>query len=243
MATYLIDFENVGSDGLNGVEQLTEKDTVVIFYSTNSNRISIEMHRIICKSSAVFEYQEITVGGRNALDFQLSTYLGFLLSQNNNDTFFIISKDHGFEHVIKFWTNMMPQYNLSTEIIRQNMICLPVEKIETTEENMHLPPDSDISEDTQNCESVINDTICESQDSLNDVAKVIISLDNIVSKTNLQKQLKSELGNEQGVCIYKYINHNLENKTKQDFHKNLVAQFGQKNGSAVYNKLKKLVRK
>ena len=34
--TYLIDFENVGSDGLAGVTALTAEDRVIIFYSANS---------------------------------------------------------------------------------------------------------------------------------------------------------------------------------------------------------------
>ena len=33
---YLIDFENVGSDGLNGVLSLSEEDMVVLFYSVKS---------------------------------------------------------------------------------------------------------------------------------------------------------------------------------------------------------------
>ena len=35
MAYYLIDFENVKSRGMEGVELLAEEDTVCIFYSDN----------------------------------------------------------------------------------------------------------------------------------------------------------------------------------------------------------------
>ena len=37
MAYYLIDFENVKSRGMEGVELLTEEDTVCIFYSDNAD--------------------------------------------------------------------------------------------------------------------------------------------------------------------------------------------------------------
>ena len=36
MAIYLIDFENVHSDGLKGIEQLDRKDECYIFYSEHA---------------------------------------------------------------------------------------------------------------------------------------------------------------------------------------------------------------
>ena len=38
MATYMIDYENVKTGGLNGISRLTEADRVIIFYSENANR-------------------------------------------------------------------------------------------------------------------------------------------------------------------------------------------------------------
>ena len=40
MAYYLIDFENVKSRGMEGVELLTEEDTVCIFYSDNADSMT-----------------------------------------------------------------------------------------------------------------------------------------------------------------------------------------------------------
>lgn len=41
MAYYLIDFENVKSRGMEGVELLAEEDTVCIFYSDNADSMTL----------------------------------------------------------------------------------------------------------------------------------------------------------------------------------------------------------
>ena len=99
---YLIDFENVGSEGLAGVAGLTEEDMVVLFYSIKSDKIAIRTHIQIGKSPAVFEYAEVTVGGKNALDHQLATYLGFLVAKDEAQKYYIVSRDNGYQYIAKF---------------------------------------------------------------------------------------------------------------------------------------------
>jgi hypothetical protein len=104
MKIYLIDFENVHSEGMQGVDNLTEEDEVVIFYSQNADSISFDvLHKLMfCK--AKLNYFKIRRGGKNALDFQLSTYLGYRTLTNPQAEFYIISKDAGFDFVIDFWS-------------------------------------------------------------------------------------------------------------------------------------------
>ena len=103
MKAYLIDFENVKSKGLTGIEQLSPDDKVIIFYSENSDTISFEMHRKVMTSEADIEYLKVRVGGKNALDFQLSTLLGYLLAKELYTHIFIISGDKGFDKLHDFW--------------------------------------------------------------------------------------------------------------------------------------------
>ena len=56
MKIYLVDFENVKSRGLTGIDSLDENDTVIIFYSENSDTISFEMHQKVLTSKAKIEY-------------------------------------------------------------------------------------------------------------------------------------------------------------------------------------------
>jgi hypothetical protein len=102
---YLIDFENVASEGLSGITYLTPEDEVIIFYSANSNRLSMKMHILIGKSVCKLRYFEVAVGGKNALDHQISTWVGYLVGTHAADrNYYIVSRDMGYKFVASFWT-------------------------------------------------------------------------------------------------------------------------------------------
>ena len=83
MNLYLIDYENVTETGLSGTNELTADDHVIVFYSAQIKNISFEKHVEIAQCPATFEYIKIQKTGKNYLDFQLSTYLGFLIGKEN----------------------------------------------------------------------------------------------------------------------------------------------------------------
>lgn len=102
---YLVDFENVASEGLNGITYLDPEDQVVIFYSNNSKSLSMKMHILIGKSVCQLDYFEVSVGGKNALDHQISTWLGYLVATGAADrNYYIVSRDAGYKFVASFWT-------------------------------------------------------------------------------------------------------------------------------------------
>ncbi|MBR1751517.1 MAG: hypothetical protein IJ740_19740 [Ruminococcus sp.] len=103
MKIFLIDFENVKSKGLTGIDKLNSDDTVVILYSENSDTISFEMHQKVMTCKADVEYFKVNVGGKNALDFQLSTLLGYIVAKDAFSHAFIISNDRGFDFLHDFW--------------------------------------------------------------------------------------------------------------------------------------------
>jgi len=105
MRAFLIDFENVKSAGLAGIENLTGDDKVIILYSVNSNTISFEMHQKIISCQASVEYFQIRRGGKNSLDFQLSTLLGWMLAGGCYSHLYIISNDSGFDALYDFWNS------------------------------------------------------------------------------------------------------------------------------------------
>ncbi|MCL1904019.1 MAG: PIN domain-containing protein [Oscillospiraceae bacterium] len=109
MKIFLIDFENVHSEGLAGVDSLTENDEVVIFHSINADTITFEMMHKLMFSPAKLSYYKVRRGGRNALDFQMSTYLGYLINVHSDahekTEFYLISRDAGFDFVIDFWAS------------------------------------------------------------------------------------------------------------------------------------------
>lgn len=105
MNYYLIDYENVKADGLIGIEELDKDDVVHVFYSENADKLTFDVMQMIMKSKARIIYQKVKVGHKNALDFQLSSYLGYLIGTNAGwqYDYYIVSKDNGFDILASFW--------------------------------------------------------------------------------------------------------------------------------------------
>ncbi len=138
MKIYLVDFENVKSKGLQGVDNLTETDTVIIFYSENSDTINFEMHQKVLTSKADIEYFKVNVGGKNALDFQLSTLLGYLVAKDTYTNIFVISNDRGFDFLHDFWHGKYvdtPNATVYRTRTIQSAINFANNKIDTSESN------------------------------------------------------------------------------------------------------------
>lgn len=104
MKHYFIDFENVHSDGLNGIETIETGSNVRVLYSDNCKNISLEVLEKATKNQVVLSACK-TMVGKNALDFQLATLLGYVIGSNTekDDEFIIVSKDTGFDAVVEFW--------------------------------------------------------------------------------------------------------------------------------------------
>ena len=107
MACFFIDYENESGSALEGISLLglTKKDELIFFYSKNAARITMELHKELEKIPAKKQYIEIETGTPNALDFQLSTYLGACVQKSVVQQYFIVSKDCGYDCVCRFWKN------------------------------------------------------------------------------------------------------------------------------------------
>lgn len=103
MAVYLVDFENVHSEGLTGVEKLGENDECYIFYSVNACSLSFDLHQKIIESKAKFYYKMVDAHGKNALDFQLVTFLGYLVAKHPDEHFYVVSGDKMFCCATDYW--------------------------------------------------------------------------------------------------------------------------------------------
>ena len=92
---------------MEGVELLTEEDTVCIFYSDNADSMTFDLHRKLNETKANIIYHKVAVGTKNALDFQLATYLGYLVCEQQREgihpNYFIVTKDNGFTSLMVYW--------------------------------------------------------------------------------------------------------------------------------------------
>ncbi len=107
MRLFLIDYENVNSAGLQGIGQLTQQDRVILFYSQSANTLSFEIMDEMLAANIMPERVCIAKSGKNALDFQLVTFLGYLIAKNKADAYYIISKDTGYAAAVTFARNYL----------------------------------------------------------------------------------------------------------------------------------------
>ncbi|WP_029069284.1 PIN domain-containing protein [Jonesia quinghaiensis] len=107
MTTYLVDFENTHVAGLDGLAGLTSDDVLVIFVGVKNKTIPVEA--VIKMTNIGFpakiKWKRCEGTAPNYLDFQLVSYLGYLLgsSKNNQSHYVIVTRDTGFDSVIDFW--------------------------------------------------------------------------------------------------------------------------------------------
>ena len=92
---FLIDGDNNIGTGLRGIEMLSEKDLVLIFYKKGLPLARIKAQ--CAGSSAEIQYIESVRGGKNSIDFQIITELGVRVGRGEADYAYIISQDKGYE--------------------------------------------------------------------------------------------------------------------------------------------------
>ncbi len=98
---YLIDYENVHSDGLFGCEKLGKADHIVIFFTQNAT--NLDMREIADHGSAELNMLEVPSGKQSA-DMHIVSYLGYLAGKNGkNCNVVIVSRDTDFDNVVAFW--------------------------------------------------------------------------------------------------------------------------------------------
>jgi len=118
MNYFLIDYENVNTNGFRGIASLSRKDRVVVFYSENAETMTFGLHRRLNQSKAEISFQKVSVGGKNALDFQLCTYLGYLIGkgEHSGTVYYIVSQDNDYVPVVDYWARQKVSVSVIPEI-------------------------------------------------------------------------------------------------------------------------------
>lgn len=184
MSVFLIDYENVSASGLDGLESLTAADTVYIFYTENADRLTFSAHRRLLETAAQIRYYKVESGTKNALDFQLVTYLGYLIRESAEAAYYIISKDSGFDSVINFWSKQ--------SIAVRRLPNLAVEAVTQEQEELLAKLKELLEED--------------------DVQTVIAMIQKYKTKQGLNNALMKQFDNKKTSEIYRVIKPYIDNK-------------------------------
>jgi hypothetical protein len=95
----LVDFENVQPKNMSLLNGGPFK--IKVFVGANQAKIPLEMARALQVFGPDAEYVQIEGNGNNALDFHIAYYIGRLAADAPDAYFHIISKDTGFDPLIK----------------------------------------------------------------------------------------------------------------------------------------------
>ena len=95
----LVDFENVQPRNISVLNGGPYK--IIVFLGTKQAKIPLETVRTLQPFGARAEYIQVEGSGRNALDFHIAYYIGRLSFETPDAYFHVISKDSGFDPLLK----------------------------------------------------------------------------------------------------------------------------------------------
>ena len=95
----LVDFENVQPKDLGLLKDGPFK--VKIFLGPNQSKVPVAVAAALQSLGSNAEYVVLETAGNNALDFHIAYYIGALSAEDPTAFFHIISKDSGFDPLIK----------------------------------------------------------------------------------------------------------------------------------------------
>jgi hypothetical protein len=95
----LVDFENVQPKDIGLLKDGPFK--VKVFLGPNQSKIPVALAAVLQTLGSNAEYVILETAGSNALDFHIAYYIGVLSGEDPTAYFHIISKDSGFDPLIK----------------------------------------------------------------------------------------------------------------------------------------------
>lgn len=96
----LVDYENIQNIDLSVIQQ--QDVDIKIFVGQAQNKSPIELVQATQKFGQSIEWIKIEGSGSNALDFHIAFYLGRFSKDIEGISFFILSRDKGFDPLIKY---------------------------------------------------------------------------------------------------------------------------------------------
>lgn len=212
---FLVDYENVNKDGLNGITKLTEEDCVRIYYSEAAETITFGLHRRINNSSAHFDYIKVQMPIKNAVDCQILFDLRDLTKEYRNAEYFIVSKDTDFDKAIEEFNTRNLNVKKVQEIAKRNE---PVKKTQNKKTEPKQQPAQPRKQQSQKS----NKDKREAQ---------IRSFFGQHFKMNLYTEHKEEI-----------VQAILKAKTKQAVNNNLMKIYPSETVSVIYKTIQPLIK-
>lgn len=219
---YLIDFENVNSDGLKGCNKLKRTDQIHLFYTDNANKINLDVFGNW--GEAELHVHKVPVKSQS-LDMHLVSFLGYLIgAMGKNCAYTIVSKDTDYDNIIKFWKDEMGVKIIRTEAISGG-------------QDTVIPKPAEAKQQKQDAQNKVN------RDKKSMSGKTSAAEGN--AKTLLNNEIQKILSDagKPGEVIAQVTSLVVKNAGKengrQTIYRSIVKEYGQAQGLDIYNRIRK----
>jgi len=124
----LIDFENVQPKNIGILKN--HPFNILVFVGENQVKIPFEIATALQEFGEEARYIKISGNGPNALDFHIACYLGQMSAQNKDGYYHIVSKDTGFDPLVKHLRGKKIKVNRVNDLAE-----IPILRISNTTNN------------------------------------------------------------------------------------------------------------
>ena len=201
MNYFLIDYENVNVAGFDGLSNLTAEDVVIVFYTENAETLTFDLHTKINESKAKIQFQKVSAKSKNALDFQLCSYLGYLIRGkiDNKNRYYIVSKDNGYSVLSEYWSKQRGEKVLSVLNLKKDSV-KPAETIK--QETSTNQPSQPVAKST-NKSSELEKSLSGIVKNKNDIAEISKILNESKDKIEVHNRLQKKFDSQKAGEIYR----------------------------------------
>jgi hypothetical protein len=124
----LVDFENVQPSSLGALK--AGDAYIKVFAGQHQTRVDLGLAQALQPFGVHAEYIQITGSGKDALDFHIAFYIGRLAAEHPGATFTIVSRDTGFDPLVKHLAKLGIACKRVATIPGANVAKLPSAKAE-----------------------------------------------------------------------------------------------------------------
>lgn len=236
---YLIDYENVHNEGLDGCDNLSEHDHIVIFYTKHAEIKDKE----IDYGKAHLEKENVPAG-KQSVDMHIVSYLGYLVGKCKKEcNVVIVSKDKHFDNVIKFWTRKTKIKVSKRSQIKKIKFKPPVKKRSSSASKGTAASGKKNTDFNQRVNG--NEYMHRNVYNAPETSPIRVKDDDkkIKTKSKILRILKEEgCPNDISLYVALTVAKNLDKENgREQIYNAIISKYGQEKGSEIYSHVKKCI--
>ena len=136
---FFIDFENVHNSGLSNLKGLCKDDLIFIFYTANTETITLDNISQLNKSGCKYEMIKVPAGSQS-LDMHLISFVGYVIGLSGKKyNYVVISKDKDYDNIIGFWKGKCEISIKRQAAINVSSVKAAIPNINASADNQSIP--------------------------------------------------------------------------------------------------------